>query len=140
MAVRSVEEITNYLEQVRARRNEERKRLEETQDTVERIKIEGFIERLTGQIDGMMFVRDGDIERVAGYSYNPIKTGENIKRLRLEHGFTLQELGEFANKHFSTIGKYESGEVDIPPSVIATLANELMVAPMDILAFEAKFL
>lgn len=70
------------------------------------------------------------------YVYNPIKTGENIKRARKDYDMRMWELGEIIGKHLSTIGKYEQGLVEISPSVVVDIANALEVLPQDLLVFE----
>lgn len=59
-----------------------------------------------------------------------MKTGEKIKRLRTERGWTQSELGERVGVQKAAINKYETGVVvNLKREVIAKLAEVLDVNP-----------
>ena len=50
---------------------------------------------------------------------------ENIKRLRTKQGIRQKELAEKIGKSETTIGNYESGDIDIPLSSLIKIAEAL---------------
>ena len=51
--------------------------------------------------------------------------GARIRALRKKMGYNQTELGEIMDKSLRTIQKYETGEIEIPLSVISQLADVL---------------
>ena len=67
------------------------------------------------------------------------KMGEIIKRLRLEHGMTQEELGKHIGVQKSAIRKYESGMVEnIPRSSIEKMAELFGVRPSYLMGWESS--
>lgn len=63
-----------------------------------------------------------------------MKSGEIIKRRRLEKGLTQEQLGELVGVNKSAIAKYENGRIEnIKRPVVAKLSAVLEVSPMDLL-------
>ena len=66
-------------------------------------------------------------------------TGERLKRLRKEHGFSADELGAMIGKDRSTIYRYERGDIESAPvDVIPRLARALQTTPQHILGWDDK--
>ncbi len=64
---------------------------------------------------------------------NP-KIGDAIKKARENKKFTQKELGEIIGKTESSIRKYENGSIEIPLSVLDSIANALEVPTMEIVS------
>lgn len=63
--------------------------------------------------------------------------GEKIKRLRLNQGMTLEEVGQQVGVGKSTVRKWESGEIaNMRRDKIAVLANALHVSPAYLMGWE----
>lgn len=58
---------------------------------------------------------------------------KNLKKYRKKNGFTQKELGKKILKSEISIRKYESGNVNIPPSTLLDLCNVLKTTPFDLL-------
>lgn len=64
---------------------------------------------------------------------------ENIKKYRLEMGWTQEELGKKIGKQKSVIAKYESGDVEnIKRSTILKMSELFHVAPSILMGFTEK--
>lgn len=64
--------------------------------------------------------------------------GQRVRQLRMEMGMTQQDLAEKCGySDRSAIGHIERGDIDVPLSVIKTLAKVLEVSP-EYLAFGTK--
>ncbi len=58
----------------------------------------------------------------------------DIKQKRIEHGFTLEQLGEMVGVSKSTIKKWESGYIkNMKRDKIFKLANALNISPLELL-------
>lgn len=65
--------------------------------------------------------------------------GEKIKKYRLEHGFTLEDVAAAAKTSRQNIHKYESGLItNIPPEKIEAIANLLRTTPADLMGWEEE--
>ena len=63
-----------------------------------------------------------------------MKTADKIKHLRLQKGFTQEELGKIVGVQRAAINKYEKGTVvNIKRSTLQKLADALGVLPVDLL-------
>jgi len=62
-----------------------------------------------------------------------IEVGKNIKRIRIEKGFSQEEFALRAKIDRSYMGRIERGEANITIKVIATIAKTLDCEPADIL-------
>ena len=61
---------------------------------------------------------------------------ENIRRLRIERGLTLEELGKAVGVSKQTIQRYETGQIaTIPYDNILLLASTLGVAPQELMGW-----
>ena len=64
---------------------------------------------------------------------------ENIRRLRIQHKMTQEELGSVLGVQKSAIRKYESGMVEnIPRSSIQKMAELFNVRPSYLMGFETE--
>lgn len=64
---------------------------------------------------------------------------ERIKKLRLQQGLSQDELAEKVGyTHRSSIGKVESGLVDLPQSKIKAFAEALHTTPQHLMGFDAN--
>lgn len=57
------------------------------------------------------------------------KIGQNIKKYRIEKGFTQNTLAKKIGKSESSIRKYEKGLVEIPNTVLENIARVLTISP-----------
>ena len=64
--------------------------------------------------------------------------GARIRALRKKMGYNQTELGEIMDKSLRTIQKYETGEIEIPLSVISQLADVLGTTNSYILGFDGE--
>lgn len=64
--------------------------------------------------------------------------GARIRALRKKMGYNQTELGEIMDKSLRTIQKYETGEIEIPLSVISQLADVLGTTNSFILGFDGE--
>ena len=62
-----------------------------------------------------------------------MKTGEKIRRRRLELNMTMEDLGKAIGVQKSAINKYEKGIVDIKSSTLSSIAKALNVSPVFLL-------
>ena len=61
--------------------------------------------------------------------------GQLIKAARLKKGYTQEELGKLIGVQKSAVAKYEKGRiVNIKRSVLAKLASELEIPPIDLVS------
>ena len=67
-----------------------------------------------------------------------MKTGEKIRKRRLELHMTMEDLGRAIGVQRSAINKYEKGTVDLKSSTLAEIANALGVSPAYLLGDEDK--
>ncbi|MGM9593152.1 MAG: helix-turn-helix domain-containing protein [Candidatus Onthomonas sp.] len=58
--------------------------------------------------------------------------GQKIKAARKSCGLTQKELADKIGKGFSTVQKYENGQVEPPTSVIAEIARILGITPLEL--------
>lgn len=58
--------------------------------------------------------------------------GARVRELRLRHGWTQEDLGEKAGRHWTYIGGIERGERNITLHVVADLARALGVEVQDL--------
>ena len=59
-----------------------------------------------------------------------MKTGEKIRKRRLEMDMTMEDLGRAIGVQRSAINKYEKGQVDIKGKTLTRIANALNIAPV----------
>ena len=64
--------------------------------------------------------------------------GARLRALRKKRGYNQTELGEIIDKSLRTIQKYETGEIEIPLSVISQLADVLDTTTSYILGFDGE--
>lgn len=64
--------------------------------------------------------------------------GARLRALRKKKGYNQTELGEIIDKSLRTIQKYETGEIEIPLSVISQLADVLDTTTSYILGFDGE--
>lgn len=65
--------------------------------------------------------------------------GETIKKLRLQKGLTLEEVGQYIGVQKSAVKKYENGVVEnIPRNSIIKMAELFGVTPCYLMGFENK--
>ncbi|MBO5060275.1 MAG: helix-turn-helix transcriptional regulator [Clostridia bacterium] len=63
--------------------------------------------------------------------------GEKIKTLRIENGYTQEELAEYVGTTKQTIHKYETGIVtNIPASKIKSIADKLKSSPAYLMGWD----
>lgn len=63
------------------------------------------------------------------------KLGKRLKELRLEKGFTQQTLAEKVNIHPTYVGKYESGQINLPTMTIYKISRVLKIEMFEIFKF-----
>ena len=59
--------------------------------------------------------------------------GENIRKFRLAHGLTLDEVAARIYKSKSTVSKYENGTISLDIATLEDIANALDVLPAQLL-------
>ena len=64
--------------------------------------------------------------------------GARLRALRKKTGYNQTDLGEIIDKSLRTIQKYETGEIEIPLSVISQLADVLDTTTSYILGFDGE--
>ena len=62
--------------------------------------------------------------------------GQRIKELRKKKGYSQQELADMLRKSLRTVQKYETGEIEIPISVLDELSSYLNTTPTFILGYQ----
>ena len=62
-----------------------------------------------------------------------VEVGSNLRRARLERGFTQTELGDALGMSFQQIQKYERGANRVSASVLVKAARFLRISPADLL-------
>ena len=68
-----------------------------------------------------------------------MNTGEMIKHLRIEKGYTLEQLGDLVGVGKSTIRKWENGMIaNMKRDKIAKLADALDVSPVLFVNFDGN--
>jgi transcriptional regulator with XRE-family HTH domain len=60
--------------------------------------------------------------------------GKNLRRIRLERGFTQEKLAELADVHWTFVGKVERGEVNLSLRNIARFAIGLKCKPEELVS------
>lgn len=65
-----------------------------------------------------------------------IKIGYNIKKQRKQNKMTQQELGNKIGKTESTIRKYENGSIEVPLSVLDSIAKVFGINPLSLLEYD----
>lgn len=66
--------------------------------------------------------------------------GQRIRQLRLEHGFSQEELGAKIGVQKAAINKYETGTVvNLKPAIIEGLAKALYTTPAYLMGWEDSF-
>ncbi|HVX00166.1 MAG TPA: helix-turn-helix transcriptional regulator [Candidatus Babeliaceae bacterium] len=63
------------------------------------------------------------------------KFGENLRRIRMAKGYSLQDLANLCDVDKSNIGKIENGHFNLQLTKIFELAKGLGVSPKDLLDF-----
>ena len=61
--------------------------------------------------------------------------GNNLQRIRIEKGFSQEDLADRANVAFSTINKVENGHLNTGVCTVFDLARALKVSPKDLFDF-----
>lgn len=65
-----------------------------------------------------------------------MKVNENIRKMRLEHGLTLEELGKKLNTSKQTIARYENGTItNIPYDRLEMMAKIFNCSPGDLMGW-----
>lgn len=62
-----------------------------------------------------------------------MKTGDKIRKRRLELHMTMEDLGRAIGVQRSAINKYEKGLVDIKSSTLSAIANALNVSVIELM-------
>ena len=70
--------------------------------------------------------------------FDLIAMGIRLRALRKKKGYNQTELAEIMDKSLRTIQKYETGEIEIPLSVIGQLADVLDTSTSYILGFDGE--
>ena len=66
--------------------------------------------------------------------------GQRIRRLRLEHGLSQEELGAKVGLQKAAINKYETGTVvNLKPAIVEGLAKALHTTPAYLMGWEDPF-
>lgn len=66
-----------------------------------------------------------------------MKMGEYIKQLRLEHGWSQEQLGELCGVNRAAVNKWETGTVEnIKRSTIKRLSEVFHVSPCDLMCWD----
>lgn len=64
--------------------------------------------------------------------------GDRIKEKRIAAGFSADELAKRIGKNCATVYRYESGDVDIPVSVVGEIALALDASPAYLMGWEEE--
>lgn len=64
--------------------------------------------------------------------------GQNLRRIRIEKGFTQEDLANDADIFISQIGRIERGEINTTISTINALAIALNIKPSELFTFPSK--
>lgn len=67
-------------------------------------------------------------------------TPNRIREIRKERGMTLQDLGEKAGMHYTTVAKLERSQRGLKLAYLAAIATALGVAPRDLLGAEPEIM